>query len=41
MKMYLSGNWVDRDDKMPVRNPFDQSELDTVPGRRPPTWMRR
>ncbi len=31
MKMYLSGNWVDRDDKMPVRNPFDQSELDTVP----------
>ncbi len=31
MKMYLSGNWVDRDAKMPVRNPFDQSELDTVP----------
>ena len=31
MKMYLSGNWVDRDEKMPVRNPFDQSELDTVP----------
>ena len=31
MKMYLSGNWVDRDEKMPVRNPFDQSDLDTVP----------
>ena len=31
MKMYLNGNWVDRDEKMPVRNPFDQSELDTVP----------
>ncbi len=31
MKMYLNGSWVDRDEKMPVRNPFDQSELDTVP----------
>ena len=31
MKMYISGHWVDRVETMPVRNPFDQSVLDTVP----------
>ena len=31
MKMYICGQWVDRDDKMPVINPFDQSPFDTVP----------
>lgn len=31
MRMYLSGEWVDRDDKMPVVNPFDNSTIDTVP----------
>ena len=31
MKMYICGQWVDRDAKMPVINPFDQSAFDTVP----------
>jgi acyl-CoA reductase-like NAD-dependent aldehyde dehydrogenase len=31
MKMYICGEWVDRDDKMPVINPFDQTAFDTVP----------
>ena len=31
MKMYICGEWVDRDDKMSVVNPFDQSVIDTVP----------
>ena len=31
MKMYISGNWVDRPDEIAVRNPFDQSIIDTVP----------
>ena len=31
MKMYICGQWVDRDDKMPVINPYDQSPFDTVP----------
>ena len=31
MKMYICGEWVDRDDKMSVINPFDQSVIDTVP----------
>jgi acyl-CoA reductase-like NAD-dependent aldehyde dehydrogenase len=31
MKMYINGNWVDRAETMPVRNPFDQSVIDTVP----------
>ncbi len=31
MRMYICGEWVDRDDKMPVVNPFDQSVIDTVP----------
>ena len=31
MKMFLQGNWVDRSEKIEVRNPFDQSLVDTVP----------
>ncbi len=31
MKMYISGEWVDRAETMPVFNPFDQSVIDTVP----------
>jgi acyl-CoA reductase-like NAD-dependent aldehyde dehydrogenase len=31
MKMYIGGEWVDRDDKLPVTNPFDESVIDTVP----------
>ena len=31
MKMYIGGEWIDRDDKIPVLNPFDQSVIDTVP----------
>ena len=31
MKMYINGSWVNRDEKMPVLNPFDQSLIDTVP----------
>ena len=29
--MYIGGEWVDRDDKIPVVNPFDNSIIDTVP----------
>ena len=31
MKMYIAGEWVDRSRKVPVVNPFDGSEIDTVP----------
>lgn len=31
MRMYLSGQWVDRDEKIEVLNPFDNSLVDTVP----------
>ena len=31
MKMYLNGKWVDKDQTIPVLNPFDQSVIDTVP----------
>jgi acyl-CoA reductase-like NAD-dependent aldehyde dehydrogenase len=31
MKMFLRGEWVDRASKIEVRNPFDQSLVDTVP----------
>ena len=31
MKMYIGGEWVDRDDKIPVINPYDNSVIDTVP----------
>ena len=31
MKMYIGGEWVDRDQKSPVTNPYDNSVIDTVP----------
>ncbi len=31
MKMYISGNWIDKDDKIQVIDPFDNSVIDTVP----------
>ena len=31
MRMYIGGEWVDREDKIPVVNPFDDSVVDTVP----------
>ena len=31
MKMYLGGEWVDRDAKISVKNPFDDAVIDTVP----------
>ena len=31
MKMYIGGQWVSRPEETPVRNPFDQSIVDTVP----------
>ena len=31
MRMHIGGRWVDKDDKIEVRNPFDGSVVDTVP----------
>ena len=31
MKMLLNGEWVDRDKKIEVRDPFDNSVIDTIP----------
>ena len=31
MQMLIAGNWVDGDGSIPVINPFDNSEIDTVP----------
>ena len=31
MKMLLGHEWVDRDDTIDVRDPFDDSIIDTVP----------
>ena len=31
MKMYIGGEWVDRDEKTTVFNPYDDSIVDTVP----------
>ena len=31
MKIFLAGNWVDRPKKLEVKNPFDNSVIDTVP----------
>ena len=31
MRMYIAGEWVDRGDKIPVINPYDNSVIDTVP----------
>ncbi|MCJ7681559.1 MAG: aldehyde dehydrogenase family protein, partial [Candidatus Aminicenantes bacterium] len=32
MKMLLNGEWVDRDERIDVIDPFDNSVIDTVPG---------
>ena len=31
MKMYIGGEWVDKDEKITVENPYDSSVVDTVP----------
>ena len=31
MRMYIGGQWVDRDDKISVVNPYDSQVIDTVP----------
>ena len=31
LKMYIGGDWVDRDEKISVFNPYDNSLIDTVP----------
>ena len=31
MRMYISGEWVDKEDKISVVNPYDNSVIDTVP----------
>ena len=31
MRMYIAGEWVDRDDKIAVINPYNNSVIDTVP----------
>ncbi len=31
MKMLLNGEWIDREEKIEVHDPFDQSVIDTVP----------
>ena len=31
MKMLLAGKWVDKSEKIEVRDPFDNSIIDTVP----------
>jgi acyl-CoA reductase-like NAD-dependent aldehyde dehydrogenase len=35
MKMFVGGEWVDRDDRIDVINPFDGSVIDTVPNGTP------
>ena len=31
MKMFLADQWVERSEKIEVRNPYDDSVVDTVP----------
>jgi acyl-CoA reductase-like NAD-dependent aldehyde dehydrogenase len=31
MKMYVAGQWIDRPEKIEVRNPYDNKAIDTVP----------
>ena len=31
MKMYIGGNWIEKDDQIPVINPYDNSTVDTIP----------
>ena len=35
MKMFIAGEWVDRDERIDVLNPFDGSIIDTVPNGTP------
>lgn len=35
MKMFLAGQWVDREETIDVRDPFDDSLIDTVPAATP------
>ena len=32
MRMYVGGEWIDKDRTMSVVNPYDGSVIDTVPG---------
>ncbi|HEX7377393.1 MAG TPA: aldehyde dehydrogenase family protein [Pirellulales bacterium] len=32
MKMFLNGQWIDKSNKIEVRNPYDGTVVDTVPG---------
>ena len=31
MKMYVGGEWIDKQQTIPVTNPFDGSVIDTIP----------
>ena len=31
MKMYVAGQWIDKSQKVAVLNPYDGSQIDTVP----------
>ena len=31
MRMFIGGEWLDKDEKVPVINPFDGAQIDTVP----------
>ena len=31
MKMHIGGQWLDKDEKIEVQNPYDGSVIDTVP----------
>ena len=31
MKMYVSGEWIDKDDKIEVMNSYNDTVIDTVP----------
>ena len=31
MRMFIGGEWLDKDEKVPVVNPFDGAQIDTVP----------
>ena len=31
MKMLIAGQWIDKEEKIEVRDPFDNSVIDTVP----------
>ena len=35
MKMFVAGKWVDKDQRVEVKNPFDGAVIDTVPAAGP------